>query len=144
MKENKILDIKKIEMNGQVFVPEPTKTEKIRESELQDEFMAFWDEYKDKVGLGNYSDEVTRFWFKKLSEQRQEEHNTNDGWCCACAYDKIELNRRIEEKRQSILEEVKVLKKTKWEEPIQNKEGYILQVYNFALDTVISIIKEKR
>jgi len=39
--------------------------------QLQDEFMAFWDEYKDKVGLGNYSDEVTRFWLEKLAKQQE-------------------------------------------------------------------------
>lgn len=44
---------------------------KTEQDKLQDEFMAFWDEYKDKVGLGNYSDEVMRFWLKKLAEQRE-------------------------------------------------------------------------
>ena len=39
---------------------------------LQTEFMEFWDEYKDKLGLGNYSDEITRFWFEKMEIQKAE------------------------------------------------------------------------
>ena len=39
---------------------------------LQTEFMNFWDEYKPKVGLGDYSDEITRFWFEKMEIQKAE------------------------------------------------------------------------
>ncbi len=38
------------------------------EAKLQDEFMAFWDSMKDKLGLGEYSDEVTRFWIEKIKQ----------------------------------------------------------------------------
>jgi len=40
--------------------------------QLQTEFMEFWDEYKPKVGLGDYSDEITRFWFEKMETQKAE------------------------------------------------------------------------
>jgi predicted site-specific integrase-resolvase len=42
------------------------------EDKLQTEFMEFWDEYKPKVGLGDYSDEITRFWFEKMETQKAE------------------------------------------------------------------------
>jgi hypothetical protein len=42
------------------------------EDQLQTEFMNFWDEYKPKVGLGDYSDEITRFWFGKMEIQKAE------------------------------------------------------------------------
>ena len=44
----------------------------MNKDKLQNDFMDFWDEYKDKVGLGNYSDEVTRFWLEKMEEQEAE------------------------------------------------------------------------
>jgi hypothetical protein len=50
---------------------------------------------------------------------REEPHNTEDGWCCACEYDIIELNRRItagvkkgvEEERKSTIEFINKLLK---------------------------------
>jgi hypothetical protein len=42
------------------------------EDKLQTEFMEFWDEYKPRVGLGDYSDEITRFWFEKMEIQKSE------------------------------------------------------------------------
>ena len=36
------------------------------EDKLQDEFMEFWDSKKDILGLGNYSDAVTKFWVDKM------------------------------------------------------------------------------
>jgi hypothetical protein len=44
----------------------------MNKDKLQTEFMNFWDEYKDKLGLGNYSDEITRFWFEKMETQKAE------------------------------------------------------------------------
>jgi hypothetical protein len=40
--------------------------------QLQDEFMDFWDKHSPTVGLGDYSDEITRFWFEKLDAQREK------------------------------------------------------------------------
>ena len=39
---------------------------------LQTEFMEFWDSHKDSLGLGGYSDEITRFWFGKMETQKSE------------------------------------------------------------------------
>jgi len=42
---------------------------------IQDEFIDFW-EKTDNVGLGNYSDAVTQWWFEKIEsilESKQEE-----------------------------------------------------------------------
>jgi hypothetical protein len=44
----------------------------MNKDKLQTEFMEFWDEYKPKVGLGDYSDEITRFWFEKMETQKAE------------------------------------------------------------------------
>lgn len=41
------------------------------EDKLQDEFMQFWDDHKDTLGLGNYSDEVKRFWLEKIKQAEQ-------------------------------------------------------------------------
>jgi hypothetical protein len=37
-------------------------------------------------------------------------HETMHGWCCACPYDQIELNRRLEVQRGEILSTIKGLK----------------------------------
>ena len=48
---------------------------------IQDEFMEFW-EKTDNVGLGNYSDAVTQWWFEKIesilkSKQKKIEGEIN-------------------------------------------------------------------
>jgi len=42
------------------------------EDTLQDEFMNFWDSKKESLGLGNYSDDITDFWIKKINSVREE------------------------------------------------------------------------
>ena len=36
-------------------------------------------------------------------------HDTMHGWCCACEYDQIELNRRLEVQKAELLSQIKGL-----------------------------------
>jgi len=40
--------------------------------------------------------------FVKIA-QKEEAHGTMHGWCCACDYDQIELNRRLEVQKAEII-----------------------------------------
>lgn len=40
---------------------------------LEDDFIEFWDTHADKLGLGKYSSEITRFWLDKIEQTRKEE-----------------------------------------------------------------------
>ncbi len=47
-----------------------------QEEKLQNEFMHFWDNLKKTVNIGDYSDEITNWWIKKISlavAQREKE-----------------------------------------------------------------------
>jgi hypothetical protein len=61
------------------------------EDKLQTEFMEFWDEYKPKVGLGDYSDEITRFWFEKMEIQKAELLSVIKGLGCEADMDSLTI-----------------------------------------------------
>ena len=42
-------------------------------------------------------------------ELKEEAHETMHGWCCACDYDQIELNRRLEVQKAEMLSTIKGL-----------------------------------
>ena len=46
--------------------------------------------------------------FVKIA-QKEEAHGTMHGWCCACDYDQIELNRRLEVQKAEMLSTIKGL-----------------------------------
>jgi len=46
---------------------------------------------------------------KKNKKEAEEAHETELGWCCACQYDIILLNRKIEIEKEIIFDKIKML-----------------------------------
>lgn len=42
---------------------------------LEDDFIEFWDTHANKLGLGRYSSDITRFWLDKIEQTRKEERD---------------------------------------------------------------------
>jgi len=152
------------------------KTEQIRENGIKQEFYkrfgfsAFTWNGDNKTGRQFASRQrriVLKWWLQKLEEQKQEAHETNNGWCCACDYDQIELNRRLEEQKQAAIAEYRLvmekdLEQSAWakayrlmvrDEMVEEIEklrvepdkfrGLLLgRDVNEVLDTVLTIIKK--
>lgn len=130
------------------------KTEQINSAKLREEFAKSFgiDIYIDeprKMQIKSYKGEqICDWWIQKLGalleEQRLEVHETNNGWCCACDYDQIELNRRLEEQKQEIAEEVEKLRKVYDADTTEREmiDPACVDGFNVALDTVLSIIKK--
>lgn len=49
--------------------------EESEKDKAQDDFMAFWESKKETVGLGNYSDEITQWWFDWCDAKLERAYN---------------------------------------------------------------------
>jgi hypothetical protein len=71
----------------------------------------------------------------KHSQEPMEAHETENGWCCACDYDLIELENRIkqaeEREREIIVNEIETME-------LSGKS----EDYEQALDDIINVINQ--
>lgn len=143
------------------------KTEQIREEFLKTHLGC---PCHDGESCGcEYREEISDWWIQKLEEQKQEAHEANNGWCCACDYDQIELNRRLEEQKQvlmgvsqwreygkkmgyedywkgryavELMEEIEKLKLPIHNVVLGSNEDNIITNTNRIINTVLSVIKD--